>query len=141
MTNWPHRFLELAAFISSWSKDPSTKVGAVITKGNRIISTGYNGPPRGIKDLPSRLNNREEKLRITLHAELNAILFAKQDLRDCTIYCTHPPCTQCAAIIIQSGIDEVVFPWMQAEFYKRWKTDIDLSMQLFFEADIVVTTR
>ena len=146
MTNWHNRFLELATFISSWSKDPSTKVGAVITRGNRIISTGFNGPPQKIQDLPERFLDREMKLRLTLHAEANAILFAKQDLKGCTLYCTHPPCTQCAAIIIQSGLEEVIFPPLPSfaeapKFYERWKTDIDLSMKLFSEANIIVSER
>ena len=141
MSHWPNRFLELATLISSWSKDPSTRVGAVITRGNRIISTGFNGPPQKVHDLQERLQNREVKLRITLHAEVNAILFAKQDLKGCTLYCTHPPCTQCAAMIIQSGLEEVTIPWMYPEFYARWKEDIDLSMKLFSEANIVVTTK
>mgnify|MGYP002138144723 FL=1 len=146
MTNWPNRFLELATFISSWSKDPSTKVGAIITRGNRIISTGFNGPPQKIHDLPERLLDREMKLRMVLHAEVNAILFAKQDLKDCTLYCTHPPCTQCAAMIIQSGLEEVIFPPLPSfaeapKFYERWKTDIDLSMKLFSEANIIVSER
>ena len=141
MTNWHNRFLELATHISSWSKDPSTKVGAVIIRRNRIISTGFNGLPQKVHDLQERFLDREIKLRMTLHAEVNAILFAKQDLKGCTLYCTHPPCTQCAAIIIQSGLEEVIFPSMALEFYERWKTDIDLSMKLFSEANIVVTTK
>lgn len=141
MTNWHNRFLELATHISSWSKDPSTQVGAVITRGNRIISTGFNGPPQKVHDLQERLLNREVKLRITLHAEANAILFSKQDLKNCTLYCTHPPCTQCAAMIIQSGLEEVIIPWISPEFYARWKEDIDLSMKLFSEANIVVSEK
>lgn len=141
MTNWHNRFLELATFISTWSKDPSTKVGAVITRGNRIISTGFNGPPQKVHDLQERLLDREIKLRMVLHAEVNAILFAKQDLKGCTLYCTHPPCTQCASIIIQSGLEEVIFPIMSSKFYERWKTDIDLSMKLFSEANIIVSER
>ena len=146
MTNWHNRFLELATHISSWSKDPSTKVGAVITRGNRIISTGFNGPPQKVHDLQERFLDREMKLKMTLHAEINAILFAKQDLKGCTLYCTHPPCTQCAAMIIQSGLEEVIFPPLPSfaeapKFYERWKTDIDLSMKLFSEANIIVSER
>ena len=141
MTNWHNRFLELASLISSWSKDPSTKVGAVITRGNRIISTGFNGPPQKVHDLQERFLDREIKFRIVLHAEINAILFAKRDLTGCTLYCTHPPCTQCAAMIIQSGLEKVIIPWISPEFYERWKTDIDLSMKLFSEANGVVLTK
>lgn len=108
MTDWNERFLALAEHIATWSKDPSTKVGAVIVDPQRrIVATGYNGPPQGVADmlyLP-----RERKLMRTLHAEANAILFAKRDLTGCTIYVTHHPCAHCAAMIIQAGIVAVRF--------------------------------
>lgn len=108
MTNWHERFLTLAEHIAGWSKDPSTKVGAVIVdQQRRIVSTGYNGFPQGAKDSPTMV--RDRKLLRTLHAEANAILFAKRDLTGCTIYVTHHPCAHCAAMIIQAGITTVKF--------------------------------
>lgn len=130
---WDRRFLQLAELISSWSKDPSTKVGAVITNGNKIISLGYNGFPSKIED-DSRLLNREEKYKIIIHAERNAILFANQSLDNCTIY-TYPfmPCSSCASLIIQSGINRVV---SYGTIPERWKESFDLSKNLLKEARI-----
>ena len=108
MADWHKRFLTLAEHIAGWSKDPSTKVGAVIVdQQRRIVSTGYNGFPQGVVDNPQL--PRERKLMRTLHAEANAILFAKRDLSGCTIYVTHHPCAHCAAMIIQAGIKRVVY--------------------------------
>ena len=94
MTNWDQRFLEMARLAATWSKDPSSKVGAVITDGKRIVSLGFNGFPAGIDDDPSIYGHRERKYRRVLHAEQNAISFAKRDLTGCTIYITHPPCAR-----------------------------------------------
>lgn len=130
---WDRRFLQLAELISSWSKDPSTKVGTVITKGNKIISLGYNGFPSKIDD-DSRLLDREEKYKIIIHAERNAILFANQSLDNCTIY-TYPfmPCSSCASLIIQSGISRVV---SYSTIPERWKESFELSKNLLKEAKI-----
>ena len=113
MTDWNQRFLSLAEHISTWSKDPSTQVGAVIVDDQRrIISTGYNGFPRGVNDFPERYNNRDIKYEMIVHGEINAILFANQSIHGCTLY-TWPfmPCSRCAAIVIQSGIRTVVAPY------------------------------
>lgn len=134
MNKWDARFLSLAQFISTWSKDPSTKVGAVIAKGNRIISLGYNGPAQGLVDDSNA--DRTLKLARTVHAEVNAILFAKQDLSDCTLYITHPPCAGCAALIIQSGIKNILELAAPKEFWERWKEDIKLSDSILHEAGI-----
>lgn len=79
--SWDDRFLELATVISSWSKDPSTQVGAVIVDDdNRVISIGYNGFPKGIKD-DHRLSNRDLKYEMVVHAEANALLFANAPVK------------------------------------------------------------
>jgi dCMP deaminase len=130
---WDLRFLDLAALIAEWSKDESTKVGSVITKGNNIVSLGYNGFPYKIKD-DQRLKNREEKYKIIIHAEANSILFANQDLEGCTIY-TYPfmPCSSCASLIIQSGITRVVSYNIKPE---RWCENFKISENLFKEAEV-----
>lgn len=109
MSDWDNRFLKLAQHIAQWSKDPSTKVGAVIVRPNRTIaSVGYNGFPRGVND-DERLNDRPYKYAMTVHAEANAILSANERLDGCTLYVTPlSPCSSCASIIIQSGIKRVV---------------------------------
>ena len=85
MTNWDHRFLVMAQLVAGWSKDPSSKVGSVITDGKRIVSLGFNGFPAGTDDNPAIYDDRERKYRRVLHAEPNAMSFAKRDLNGCTI--------------------------------------------------------
>jgi dCMP deaminase len=136
LQKWDIRFLELARFVSNWSLDPSTKVGAVISdKHNRVVSIGYNGFPKGIKD-NERLNDRETKYKIIVHGEINAITFANRNLENCTLY-TYPfePCPRCAGIIIQSGIKRIVAPINKID---RWENDFKLSRQLFNEANIEI---
>lgn len=131
---WDYRFLDLAAFISSWSKDPSTKVGAVIVdKNNRIVSVGYNGFPKHIED-NDRLKERNIKYNIIVHGEINAILFANKSVEGCTLY-TYPfmPCPRCAGLIIQSGIKRVVSFVNKID---RWEKDFELSRELFHESDV-----
>ena len=107
---WDARFLEQAELIAGWSKDPSTGVGAVIVDPkNRVVSQGFNGFPRACADDADLLADRDEKLRRTLHAEQNALLFAHRSVEGCTVYVTHPPCARCAAMLIQSGIKRVVY--------------------------------
>lgn len=131
---WDYRFLDLAELVSGWSKDPSTKVGAVISdKNNRIVSIGYNGFPQNIND-DNRLENRETKYKIIVHGEMNAILFANKSLQFCTLY-TYPfmPCPRCASTIIQTGIKRVV---SYNNMPERWKDEFELSKLLFKEAGI-----
>jgi dCMP deaminase len=83
---WDLRFLTLAKTVSTWSKDPSTKVGAVIVdKNRRVVSLGYNGFPKGVKDTIEKLEDREQKYKHMVHAERNAMLFANKSLKGCTI--------------------------------------------------------
>jgi dCMP deaminase len=141
MTNWDERFLALAAQVSTYSKDPSTKVGAVIVDSkDRVVSMGYNGLPRNLNDTEERLTNRELKLKLTLHAEVNAILFADDDLDSLTLYCTHPPCAQCACMIIQSGLRRVVWYRPTLEFEHRWYPDLQLTYQILHEAGVYYST-
>ena len=133
---WDTRFLGLAAHISSWSKDPSSQVGAVITDGNRIVSLGYNGFAAGVNDTPERLEDRNCKLNLTIHAEENAMIFAKRDLTGCTVYVTHPPCPRCASKLVQEEVSRIVFLSPSDDFLSRWKEDIELSYQMYDEAGI-----
>lgn len=135
MTDWNQRFLSLAEHIAQWSKDPSTQVGAVIVDPcRRIVSTGYNGLPQGVDDTDNRLHTREIKYEMIVHGEINAILFAKQDLLGSTLY-TWPfmPCSRCAGIVIQSGIKTVVAPLNDSP---RWKDSFQLSQTMFAEAGV-----
>lgn len=130
---WNHRMLGLARHVASWSKDPSTKVGAVLAdEHNRVISLGFNGPPRGADDSPT---SRDRKLRRTIHAENNAILFAQRDLTGTTLYCTHHPCGACAAMIAQAGISRVVAP-SDGLLGSRWDSDVVEAKNTFKDTGI-----
>ena len=86
---WDDRFLDIAREISTWSKDPSRKIGAIAVRDRKILATGYNGFPKGIEDTPSRLNIREIKYQYVVHAEMNCIYNAAENgvsLRDSTLY-------------------------------------------------------
>lgn len=133
---WHIRFLKLAEHISTWSKDPSSKIGACIVDNHRrIISTGYNGFAVGVDDTVERLENRDIKYKIILHAEENAINFAKQSVDGCSLYVSGlPPCAHCASLIIQSGIKNV-FAW-DRDIPERWRESVDLTIQLFREAGV-----
>lgn len=136
LTDWDHWFLKSADHWASRSKDPSSKVGAVIADGKTHISGGMNGFARGVKDSEERLQNKIVKYPLMLHAELNAVLFAKRDLTGMTLYCTHPPCASCAAVICQVGIKKVVYREPTADFATRW--DPTLTLSQFREAGVEV---
>jgi len=118
---WDDRFMEMAQLVSTWSKDPSTKCGSVITKGRKVISHGYNGFPKGVDDCPEIYADRERKYRRVIHAEQNAILHAGADLEGCTCYVFPiPPCSTCAALLIQVGVKRIVAPQPSEELVERW---------------------
>ncbi len=136
---WHYRHMAAAELVASWSKDPSTKVGARIVDDKfRVISEGFNGPPRGVTDDPGI--DRATKLRRTIHAEKNAILFARRDLTGATLYVTHFPCAQCAALIAQAGIAKVVTYAPEAAFYERWEDDIIEAKRIFHDARVALCT-
>ena len=129
----------LVQHVSLLSKDPSTKVGAVIFDDKRrLVSAGYNGLPRGVNDSPTRLQDRDTKYKMILHAESNAMAFATGPLEGATLFCTHPCCTQCAAQVIQMGIKHVCWETPNRDFVARWADDMTLSMEMFMEAGVKV---
>jgi dCMP deaminase len=140
MTNWPARFIALANHIATWSKDPSTKVGAVIVDNqNRVVSMGYNGVPRGVSEAAP--TNRTVRLLRTIHAEENALHFAEVDVTGHTMYINRPPCARCAAHIIQRGITRVIYAfddYGNPEFLDRWKNDFAEARLMFAEAGVEV---
>lgn len=130
--------MSLAEVVASWSKDPSTGVGAVIVDQNqRVVSVGFNGLPRLVYDHQHRLADRPTKLKVTLHAEENAILFAKRDLTGCTCYTwPMPPCSHCAALLIQAGVTRVVGSMPTLELMDRWKPDFLLAEEMYNESEV-----
>ncbi len=109
LNKWDKRFLRLSREVSGWSKDPSTQVGAVITRGKHIVSLGFNGFPPTIEDKSFWLSDREIKLKLIIHGEINAIINAKGPVDGCTLY-TYPlaPCNECAKFIAACNIKRVV---------------------------------
>jgi len=138
---WDARFMEVAKLAATWSKDPSKQVGAVIVDSTRrILGTGYNGFPRGVDDAWGRYADREVKLSMVVHAELNAILNAHASLEGATIYVTAPPCSECAKAIIQSDIERIV--WCGSlHLSERWAKSLEVSMLMLDEAGIDVEIR
>lgn len=122
---WDVRYVMLARFISLWSKDPSTQTGAVIVSpDNRIVSIGFNGFPRGFNDSEELYANRDVKLSRIVHAEMNALLFAKNLPPGSTLYnWPYPPCDRCFVHQIQSNIIRFVHPAtseLSEDQQKRW---------------------
>lgn len=137
-SKWDVRFLEMAKMIATWSRDPSTQVGAVIVdEKKRIVSTGFNGFARGVKDTPQRLDDRKWKYPLTMHAEHNAVLFAtREDLSGCALYVTHHPCARCMSVIAQKDIKQVFY--CEDLDPERWAEELDVSGSIAEEVGITV---
>lgn len=136
---WDKRYLSLAREISTWSKDPSSKIGAVaVGSQGQVLAQGYNGFPRGIEDSLTRLTNREIKLKYVVHAEENVIYnatFNGVSLNGSTIYVTGlPTCSDCAKGVIQVGIKRVVMP--KQTIPNQWQDSWNLTQQMFKEAGV-----
>lgn len=145
MVDWNLRYLDLAHHIASWSKDPSSQLGAVVVgdKG-QILSQGYNGFPRGIAD-DERLLERETKYPRIVHAEMNCIYNACHNgvsLNGGTMYIHGlPMCDKCAPGIIQVGIKKVFMAWPvdQPEKARRWMDSWAISKEMLTEAEVEFT--
>ena len=140
-TKWDARFMEMAGVIATWSScfNENRQVGAIIVKNKRIITTGYNGAPAGIKSCKEKgecmrrkmgiASGTRHELRYAIHAEQNAIIQAARlgiAIDGATLYCTHQPCAICAKIIVNAGISRVVY----GEGYPD-----EFAMQIFNEAN------
>ena len=144
MNKWDIRFMEMARLVSSWAScyQENRKIGAVIVKNKRVLTTGYNGAPAGIKTCREKGECLRDKLGIpsgtrmetcyAVHAEQNAIVQAAKlgvSIDGATLYCTHQPCSMCCKMIINSGITRVV--------YKEGYPDA-FTLELFAEAGVKV---
>ncbi len=142
MDKWDKRFMEMAELISTWSScyQDNRKIGAVIVKDKRIMTTGYNGAPSGIKSCVEkgeclrRVKNvpsgTRAELCYAIHAEQNAILQAARlglSLLGAILYCTHQPCVICSKMIVNSGIKKV--------WYKNPYPD-EFAVQILTEAKV-----
>ena len=138
------KYLELAYAAAKFSKDASTRVGAIIVGATgEVRSLGYNGAPRGCAaDEDQRGLERPEKYYWFSHAELNAVTNAARvgtPLDGATLVVTHPPCMDCARAIVQAGIKQVFVPEWSAEFHSRWHEHIIRTRQLFDECGVEYT--
>ena len=134
--SWDEYFMAIAKLSAKRSKDPSTQVGAcIVSNDNRILSIGYNGAPNGFNDdnfpWDREGENLETKYPYVCHAELNAILNyrgSKKDLENAKIYVDLFPCNECAKLIIQSGIKEVIYL-----SDKYWNLDNNVASRKLFD--------
>lgn len=146
MTKWDQRFLKLAEHIAQWSRDPSTKVGAVLVNyQNMVVGLGYNGFPRGVHDHEGRYNDRELKYKLVVHAEVNAILMAGTKAWGATLYVwpsfmLPPICNECVKVAIQAGVRTIVgYVIDEAQLTERqlrWKESILISRMMCDEAGV-----
>lgn len=144
ISEWNLRYISLAREVSMWSKDPSTRVGAVIVgdKG-QILSQGYNGFPRGIADTKERLNDRPTKLKLVVHAEMNCIYnasFSGVSLDNAKLYVYGlPVCSDCAKGVIQVGV-KTVFMCYPTDIADKWKDSFNETAEMFNEAGVNFTS-
>ena len=138
---WGNRYRDLAKEISTWSKDPSTQVGAVVIgKGGQVMTQGYNGFPRRVRDTEERWANKERKYELVVHAEMNAIYNASLtgvSLKGSTLYVYGLPiCNECAKGIIQVGIRKVIATRPKI-YNSEWDKSNKLAEELFSEAEVM----
>ena len=143
-TKWDHRFMEMAQLVSTWAScyQEERKIGAVIVKDKRVMTTGYNGAPSGVKTCVERGECLRKKLGIpsgtrhemcyAVHAEQNAIIQAAKlgvNIDGSTLYCTHQPCILCAKMIVNAGVVRVVYHSVYPD---------DFALDIFKEAGVQV---
>ncbi len=144
--NWDLEYLGIAFYIAGrLSKDPSTKVGAVISRPDHsIVSHGVNGFPSGCDDSPSLFMERSFKYRRIIHAEQNAMGYATERLHGYTLHVAVPApfcptCPGCGGMAIQRGIKRIVYPHIsKSDFGDRWAHDCTYAHQMFREVGVEV---
>ena len=140
---WAGRMIKLAKEVSSWSKDTSTKVGAVITtKKGAPVSWGFNGMPMGINDDVAERNERPLKYKWMCHAERNAMDLAPSgvSLEGCIMFVTFSPCSNCAQSIIQRQLSTIVVDANHTadKMPERWQEDMKVATEMLKEAGVEV---
>jgi dCMP deaminase len=134
---WRKYHMGFADHAATKSKDPSTKVGAVIVQGDCVVATGYNGFPRALTD--DKLDNRVHKITHTVHAEVNAVLNALEHgtrVRGGTLFVTFPPCFDCALLLVQAGIKEVACRPLPEHRVDAWRDSCEKAMVLFQQCGV-----
>lgn len=137
---WDRRFIDLMNVAGSWSKDPSTKVGAVIVRPDLTVAAiGYNGFPRGMSDAAELYEHRPTKYSRIVHGEMNAILNAHGSVEGCTLYVPFPPCDRCAVHVVQAGIKRVVYVEPTEDIKSRWAEAFEMTAAIFEDAGMEIT--
>ncbi len=134
--NWHDYLMGFARHAAQKSKD-STKVGAVLVKDRVVLCAGYNGPPRGVVDKPERFV-RPQKYLFAAHAEMNLVATAAREgikIDGCSVYVTHSPCSACARLLIQAGVERIVVGDGQTSMPEE---EFEAARQMFDEADVMV---
>lgn len=128
---WDHRFMRMATLVASWSKD-GVGVGCVIVNDSRIVTgVGFNGFPRGVTDSPERYADDKIKNKLVVHAEANALMNSSSSAEGGALYCTRHPCSDCAKLIVQSGLRFVICPPAKTE--GKWAEDADFAKLILNE--------
>lgn len=138
--NWGDYLMGFADHAARKSKDPSTQVGAVLTRDRRVLCSGFNGLPQGVKDTHERYE-RPRKYLLVAHAEANVIATAARygiSTEGSEMYVTHFPCSGCAKLIVQSGIKKVVVGPGTTSMPQE---EFDAAQDMFFEAGVTVCKR
>lgn len=137
VNKWDKRFVLLAKHVSEWSRDPSTKVGAVIVRPDKTVSSlGFNGFPRGMSDAEELYRDRGVKYDRIIHSEMNAILSANEPVKGHTLYIwPFLSCGRCTIHVIQAGIKRVVAPYSDNP---RWLESFERSQAYYREANVEV---
>lgn len=140
LSKWGDRYISLAKEISTWSKDPSRKIGAVaVGEKGQILAQGYNGFPRGILDSADRYNDRPTKYKYVVHAEMNVVYnatFNGVSLNGARLFVYGLPiCSECAKGIIQVGIQSVTV-FSEDEVPEIWIDSWNTTQNMFKEAGV-----
>jgi dCMP deaminase len=137
--NWSDYLMGFAQHAARKSKD-TTQVGAALVRERAVLCTGFNGPPRGVRDTPERFE-RPAKYLFATHAEMNLISTAAREgirIEGCSVYVTHAPCSACARLIIQSGVKKVVTGPGQTSMPEE---EYDAARAMFEEAGVQFITK
>jgi len=140
---WDSWFMEHTYLAARKSRDPKTKIGAVLVKDKKIISTGFNGFPIGVEDLDERYQDRITKHDFVAHAESNCILTAARfGISTCgsTLYTQGIACNECCKAVIQGGVKELVVhkQWPNLVHNENWVKSINISKIMFKEAGVEI---
>jgi dCMP deaminase len=137
---WDQRYLAMAKLVASWSKDPSTGCGAVIVRPDRsLVSVGFNGFPKRLKDDPQHYHDRPTKLSRMAHSEANAIRHARERIVGYTVY-SWPmlPCDRCANQLINYEIDRIVCTPPPASQAERWADSFESTRAMCADAGVIL---